>query len=1019
MSTPSTVALLGADLDSTGLIEVLLNASLTGIIVLRPIYEAGSQEIIDFAYERLNPAAQQMLRLPARPPQSFLTLFPHAVKKEGVFAFYRDTYLSGQLARHHFNYQYDGLDGYFHLAAQPHGSALVVSFTDTNDQPRTAVEAALRESQACERRARAEAEQQKANLLRVFEQVTVAIALFQGPDYVIELANAEMSNIWGRPATQTLGHPVFEALPELKGQGFEAIFANVLQSGTPYDIQEVAVLIDRGHTDRSPLGYFNLTYRPQHDTQGNVMGIVTLAIEVTEQVVARQRLEEKEQQTALINEELRAANEEIRANHAEMERTYAQVRQLNEELEHRVAERTQQLEVALLQTQSQREQLRGHQDLLQHVLSQAPAAIATLSGPEHRFTFANAQYLQLVSRPVLGKKVAEALPELTEQGFLDLLNRVYTSGQAFRGDEIAVMLEQASGPAIQQYLDFTYQPLLDGVGQVQGILVFAVNMTEQVRSRQQARTLQAAMLAAVQRQVQERESFYQLLAQTPAAVAILRGPEHRYDYANAAYRQLFHSRAFMGQAIAEAVPEADAYITVLDEVYRTGTPFFGYEVPVQLIRAAGQPHQTAYFNFTYAAFRENEQIVGLSVFAYDVTEQVLAKQQRELQQQLVQSVFEQSPTAIFVMKGPTHILEVVNPMAAKTIGYPREQLLGLPFAEALPEAAAQGFSRLLTQVWQSGEAIALQEKAAHLAYHQPGEVGYFSFVCQPLHDEQGQVTRIACVALDVTDQVLARQQVQDLNEKLAIINEAMQLANQELNESNSRLTRTNADLDTFVYSASHDLKSPITNIEGLLLALRQHLPPEAQQAELVPQLLDLMNGAVQRFQQTLGHLTDVTRLQQTAFDQAPEAVNLAFLVEALRLDILPELTAAGATLLVDVARCPTIQFSNKNLRSILYNLLSNAIKYRAPDRPPHVRLHSRCDEAGQIVLEVHDNGLGLSEQQQSQLFRLFRRLHTHVSGSGVGLYMVKKMVDNAGGTLTVLSQLGVGSTFIVTLPAPR
>jgi signal transduction histidine kinase len=84
-----------------------------------------------------------------------------------------------------------------------------------------------------------------------------------------------------------------------------------------------------------------------------------------------------------------------------------------------------------------------------------------------------------------------------------------------------------------------------------------------------------------------------------------------------------------------------------------------------------------------------------------------------------------------------------------------------------------------------------------------------------------------------------------------------------------------------------------------------------------------------------------------------------------------------------------------------------------------VRLQSHCDEAGQIVLEVHDNGLGLSEQQQSQLFRLFRRLHTHVSGSGVGLYMVKKMVDNAGGTLTVQSQLGVGSTFIVTLPAPR
>jgi PAS domain S-box-containing protein len=1002
-----------------GLVEVLLNVSLTGVIVLRPICEAGSQEIVDFAYARLNPAAQQMLHLPECPAQSFLTLFPHAAKKEDTFEFYRDTYLSGQLARHYFNYQHDGLDEYFHLAAQPHGSVLVVSCTNTSDQPHTAVEKALRASQASERQARAKAAQERANLLRIFEQATVAIALFQGPEYIIELANAEMSNIWGRPPAQTLGRPVFEALPDLEGQGLEAIFANVLQTGAPYDIQEVAVMMDRDSTERPTPGYFNFMYRPQHDAQGNITGIVTLAIEVTEQVLARQQLEKKEQENALFNEELRATNKEILANHVELECTYTQLRQFSSDLEGRVSERTQQLEVVLQQTQLQREQLRGHQDLLQHILSQTPAAIATLSGQEHRFTFANAQYQQLVSRAVLGKTVAEVLPELAEQGFIDLLNRVYSSGQAFRGNEIAIMLEQATGPAIQQYLDFTYQPLLDGVGQVQGILVFAVNVTEQVRSRHQARILQAAMLAAVQRQVQERESFYQLLAQTPAAVAILRGPEHRYEYANAAYQRFFLSRDFLGQVVTDVVPEAGAFTAVLDQVYHTGYPFFDYEVPVQVAQSAGQPHQAAYFNFTYAAFRENEQIVGLSVFAYDVTEQVLAKQQRELQQQLVQSVFEQSPTAIFVMKGPTHILEVVNPMAAKIIGHPRAQLLGLPFSEAIPEAAAQGFTKLLTQVWQSGEALAYQEKPAHLAYHQQGDVGYFSFVCQPLYNAQGQVTRIACVASDVTDQVLARQQVQDLNEKLAAINETMQLTNKELHESNSRLTRTNADLDTFVYSASHDLKSPITNIEGLLLALRQHLPPEAQQADLVPQLLDLMNGAVQRFQQTLGHLTDVTRLQQTAFDQAAEAVDLASLVEALRLDILPELTAAGANLVVDVAKCPTILFPNKNLRSILYNLLSNAIKYHAPHRPAQVLLHSHYDEAGQIVLEVHDNGLGLSEQQQSQLFRLFRRLHTHVSGSGVGLYMVKKMVDNAGGTLTVRSQLDVGSTFIVTLPALR
>ncbi|MDJ0366354.1 HAMP domain-containing sensor histidine kinase [Hymenobacter sp. H14-R3] len=71
------------------------------------------------------------------------------------------------------------------------------------------------------------------------------------------------------------------------------------------------------------------------------------------------------------------------------------------------------------------------------------------------------------------------------------------------------------------------------------------------------------------------------------------------------------------------------------------------------------------------------------------------------------------------------------------------------------------------------------------------------------------------------------------------------------------------------------------------------------------------------------------------------------------------------------------------------------------------------------MLEVRDNGLGLSKAQQGELFRMFRRLHTHVPGSGVGLYMVKKMIENAGGTLTVQSQLGVGSTFTVSLPTGR
>ncbi|WP_394351226.1 sensor histidine kinase [Hymenobacter ginkgonis] len=224
------------------------------------------------------------------------------------------------------------------------------------------------------------------------------------------------------------------------------------------------------------------------------------------------------------------------------------------------------------------------------------------------------------------------------------------------------------------------------------------------------------------------------------------------------------------------------------------------------------------------------------------------------------------------------------------------------------------------------------------------------------------------------------------------------------------------DLDNFIYTASHDLRAPITNIEGLLLALREQISASAALSDnLIPQLLDMMQGAVERFQVTIAQLTDIARLQQ-AHDLATEEVAVAEVVEAVRLDLAPQLTQAAAQLLVDVAPDLRVSFAPKNLRSVVYNLLSNAIKYRHPARQPVVRLRAERREPA-VVFTVQDNGLGLSAQQQGQLFGLFQRLHTHVEGTGVGLYMVKRMVENVGGTITVQSQPEIGTTFIIQLPA--
>jgi PAS domain S-box-containing protein len=246
--------------------------------------------------------------------------------------------------------------------------------------------------------------------------------------------------------------------------------------------------------------------------------------------------------------------------------------------------------------------------------------------------------------------------------------------------------------------------------------------------------------------------------------------------------------------------------------------------------------------------------------------------------------------------------------------------------------------------------------------------------------------------------------------------EALRESQQQLRRSNEQLTRTNIDLDNFIYTASHDLKSPITNIEGLLYELQAQLPPATQQASGVAPLLTMMQESVTRFQRTIGHLSDLTKLQKEHEEFLTE-VALQPVIDDVRQDLQPLIQAAGAHLEVEVDACPSILFSAKNLRSVVYNLLSNALKYRHPSRPLRVRIYCHPDQAGKcLVLCVQDNGLGIKASRYSELFTMFRRLHNHVEGSGIGLYMVKRIVENVGGRIEVDSELDVGTTFSVHLP---
>src|SRR6185437_2319375 len=110
-----------------------------------------------------------------------------------------------------------------------------------------------------------------------------------------------------------------------------------------------------------------------------------------------------------------------------------------------------------------------------------------------------------------------------------------------------------------------------------------------------------------------------------------------------------------------------------------------------------------------------------------------------------------------------------------------------------------------------------------------------------------------------------------------------------------------------------------------------------------------------------------------------------------------------------------IKFSKRNFRSILYNLISNAIKYRSPSRQPVIEVTTKVSGNGWLVLSVKDNGIGMAAGFEDKIFKLFRRMSNKQEGSGVGLYIVKRIVENAQGKVEVNSELDKGSEFRIYL----
>lgn len=517
--------------------------------------------------------------------------------------------------------------------------------------------------------------------------------------------------------------------------------------------------------------------------------------------------------------------------------------------------------------------------------------------------------------------------------------------------------------------------------------------------------------------LQGADEGYRTLIEQMNEGAVLLSPDGTVLYANACLAGL------LGRDLSEVIGSTfDGFVPASFQEYWAGLVLKGWtgkskgELPLQTQEGPLVPFSVStnklVFNDTpvlavivtdLSAQRE------ITAIEAQVAEQnlIISRKNEELRQQEAarQEIERAAAEARRMLEGIPHIAWTANPQGDITY-FNRRWYDYTGHADALPlpeqwllylhPADAEGTSLHFAHCLATGDAFEIEFRFRDHA----GNYRWMLGRALPSHNATGSIMQWLGTCTDIHEHRLALERVD--------------LAQRMLRENNAQLTRVNVDLDNFIYTASHDLKAPISNIEGLLDALLIELPADTVQSEPVQPLLHLMQDSVNRFKRTIEQLTDVSKLQKE-HGQPTAPVDVAAVVHDVRLDLEPLIQSTSAELTVDVAAAPTVFFSEKNLRSVVFNLLSNGLKYRSAERLPHLALRT-WNEGEFTVLEVEDNGLGLDANSKRRLFGMFQRFHDHVEGSGIGLYMVKKMVENAGGRILVRSELGVGTAFLVYFP---
>jgi PAS domain S-box-containing protein len=624
------------------------------------------------------------------------------------------------------------------------------------------------------------------------------------------------------------------------------------------------------------------------------------------------------------------------------------------------------------------EMLRESTSRLSQILNMLPASVVVIRGEElivEMINDSNLQYWNKSREEVIGRPFPEILPDLANQPFAAQLRSVMKTGVGINVKESPVIFTSADGSVRTTFVDYSYQQLQDSSGRGNGVLVMSFEITERVLARQ--------LLEKYAHELAKSEARFKFLIQeAPVAIGVLHGRELIVETANGKLLEVWgKDLSVIGQPLPQALPEIkdQPFQAILENVFDSGEAFFASEIRAML-EHDGEIKEF-FFNLVYQPVAgTGGEVADILVVAVDVTQQVIARRVVEQSEEHFRRLADLVPAKISNAL-PSGEVTFFNKHWLDFAGMNFEDLRDFGYHAMMHPEEVDAFESGLALAAASGVPYVSEMRFKNTI----GNYIWHLNISSPILDEAGNIVMWVGSSTDIN----------------------------ALKEEEQRKS-------DFVSMLSHELKTPVTSIKGHVQLLLRLLRKE-EQTELSGKLsssLSRIDVLLIQLTGLIGDMLDLSRIDAGRMDLKMET----FAIDKLVTEVVEDFRLSHQQHYFKLSTVAglIINADRDRISQVLINLIANAIKYSPTSDIVDVSVSKVEDE---VLISVRDYGIGIAEIDRKRIFERFFRVEGHnekfYSGFGIGLFLAQNIVARHRGKITLDSEMGKGSVFVVHLPVNK